>query len=162
METIQHVGYLLLDLGLPRCHSGKKISPTNEDDVRGTGLIPGQTCCTAGRKKNTQSIYGQCKLTVKNLYILRSWQDILLNANSNIIFHQADPFIHQSQQAQCLGLIDCIKTQKYFRWVVCWLCLTCDQLWVSALWKKQSQPGRYVSLDWTHTEQKGKKCAHTL
>ena len=24
METIQHVGYLLLDLGLPRCHSGKK------------------------------------------------------------------------------------------------------------------------------------------
>ena len=41
--------------------------------VRGTGLIPGQTCCTAGRKKNTQSIYGQCKLTVKNLYILRSW-----------------------------------------------------------------------------------------
>ena len=42
METIQHVGYLLLDLGLPRCHSGKKISPTNADDVRGTGLIPGQ------------------------------------------------------------------------------------------------------------------------
>ena len=35
METIQHVGYLLLDLGLPRCHSGKKkISPAIADDVR--------------------------------------------------------------------------------------------------------------------------------
>ena len=34
--------------------------------VRGIGLIPGQTCCTAGRKENTQNIYEQGKLTVKN------------------------------------------------------------------------------------------------
>ena len=42
METIQYVAYLLLDLGLPRCHSGKNISPANADDVRDTGFIPGQ------------------------------------------------------------------------------------------------------------------------
>lgn len=37
----------------------------------------------------------------------------------------------------------------------------CEQPWTLALWKKRSKSGRYASLDGTHPEQKGRKCART-
>lgn len=37
----------------------------------------------------------------------------------------------------------------------------CEEPWTPALWKKRSKSGRYASLDGTHPEQKGRKCART-
>ena len=44
---------LLLELGLPRCDSGKENLPANAGDIRDAGLIPGSGRSPGGGNGNT-------------------------------------------------------------------------------------------------------------